>query len=441
MAVLDLIKQNIKDAESVTVIAGYLDRRGWDLLHKEMCAAVSRKCPVRVFSDAHFSNTNYSLLFGLNRKLNKTGRNFYGNVFRASGIKMLHAKMLIFAKPGDKYVVIASSANITGPALRSNLELGIQVEVQRTDKLYEDLSDIVGFLQENAHEPTREEVGKYRRFRERMDALDRKRRQLERHTPLRAKRPEPKRHSAEKFRNELKLRFDEPEFIADMQERSEDPSAKEKDETGRAVRRFTKLVLSHRRIFSKQNNFKLLLRIYANILHYTHNKPKLEELLEDLESIIPENNLADQFYDDSIPGRYAGLTRNVSVKSPISRPHIAATLVLLGKFYDDNDNDYETLCEAFETFCKKTGKMKPRPIAFVTGILEALQPDLFVVCNARTRFMGEQLVQKQYRRILRSNSLENYLEFNEIFRHIAERSGITGMRKIDLIANSWWELR
>ena len=64
---------------------------------------------IRLFSDARQINTDYSLLSKLNKELNKNEKNFYGMVFNKTDIKMLHAKVLVFDKPGGKSVVVVSS--------------------------------------------------------------------------------------------------------------------------------------------------------------------------------------------------------------------------------------------------------------------------------------------------------------------------------------------
>lgn len=113
VTILDSIKQNIKDAKSLTIVTGYITEAGWKLLNPAITAALKRKCLVRLFSDSSLINTDYSLLFKLNKVLNKKSKNFYGMVFDGPNIKMLHAKFLIFDKPRNKSVIIVGSANIT----------------------------------------------------------------------------------------------------------------------------------------------------------------------------------------------------------------------------------------------------------------------------------------------------------------------------------------
>lgn len=430
--ILDSIRQNAKNAKSITVIAGYFNQNGWDLLYEHMSAALGRKCPVRVFADSNFLNTDYSLLFDLNESMNKEGKSFSARVFNTAEIRMLHAKVLIFDKPKNKSVVIASSANITGSALCSNLELGIEIETRRTSGFYKNLSGIVEFLQDKSDEPTAEDVNRYKKFLPRANALKRARRQLEMSLQT---------GTGYGFGNEIRRELVlDPELIGKIREYSKDPDVSESiksDDTGKAVREFTKLVIAHREVFSRLENFRLLLRIYSNMLNLDDEEQGLDELLTKAQSLIKAGIPIKRICGYS-PGRYHSWHRGADYDNlRASRSHIKATMDLIELFH--RGNEYETLLRAFKTFVDKTDGMKPNGIGHITGILEALHPD-FIVCNEQTRNMAEELGQERYRKILRSRSLKRYPEFNEIFRYMSELAGID-MRTMDRVVNEFYRGR
>lgn len=436
VTILDSIKQNIKDAKSLTIVTGYITEAGWKLLNPAITAALKRKCLVRLFSDSSLINTDYSLLFKLNKVLNKKSKNFYGMVFDGPNIKMLHAKFLIFDKPRNKSVIIVGSANITYPALSSNLELGIQLETQTNSDFYKKISPVLETLEKYSHEPTEEENNYYLKNKQQIE----EKRSLQTRFPgLRRQKKDKKIFDVKEFRNNIKQDFNDPQLINDIQRLSKQKVGSEQDNTGKAITNFTKLVLENKEKFSQIDNFKLMLRIYANILDYSSKKPSLENLLtEDLQSRIKvKENAVNQISSDSIPGRYLGLTRGVREPYKIKPTHIEAILDLINKFYDGTD--YEMLLNTFITFDKKTKKMKPRGIGLVTGVLAALKPNLFVVCNRRTRTLRKISKQAKYKGIFSSKSFENYPKFNEIFRYLSERAGISDLRKLDLISSEIYE--
>ena len=341
-------------------------------------------------------------------------------VFDGAGVKMLHAKVLVFDKSGGKSVVVVSSANITESALCSNLELGIQLETQKGSDFYNDVSRVIKALKECSHEPTEKEVDDYERNRPQIKKWWR---ESER-KPTDKTREEIRKII--KFRSEIKQNLD-PKKLSIIQNY---PKRESKPGENNAVNHFTKLVLQNKREFSQVDNFKLMLRVYANILNYGSKKPSLREQLTDLQQRIGiKNSIINQIYDDSVPGKYLGLPRSVRGPFSITPVHVEATLDLIDRFY--RGTDYEQLLYAFITFSSETGKMTPRGIGLVTGILASLKSDLFVVCNRRTRALWEEFEKPQYQRIINSNLFDKYPYFNEIFRYISEKTG-RKLRELDL---------
>ena len=375
---------------------------------------------IRLFSDARQINTDYSLLSKLNKELNKNEKNFYGMVFNKTDIKMLHAKVLVFDKPGGKSVVVVSSTNITESALCSNLELGIQLETQRSSDFYNDISRVIKALKECSHEPTEKEVRDYEENRP----------QIKRWWKESERKPTDKTgdeiRKIRKFRSEIKQNFD-PRQLNIIQNH---PKRESKSGENDAVNHFTELILQYRREFSQVDNFKLMLRIYANILNHGSKKPSLREQLTDLQQRIGiKNSTINQIYGDSVPGKYLALPRSVREPFRIRPVHVEATLDLIDRFY--HGTDYEQLLYTFITFSSKTREMAPRGIGLVTGILASLQPTLFVVCNRRTRALWEEFEKPKYQRIINSSLFYKYPYFNEIFRYISEKTG-RELRELDL---------
>lgn len=430
--ILDAIKQNAKDAESITMVTGYLTTAGWKLIKKEIEHAIKRKCLVRLFSDSSFLNTDYSLIYNLNKKLNIRYKNFYGMVFNANNIPMLHAKMLIFDKINKKSVVIIGSSNITNPALFSNLEAGITFDIKNTTPFYRNISAIVEALEENSHEPSKDELANYIKNKK---IIEMKRKVEQNRIIVRNKYKIPNTlFSIKKFRSQIKQEFNDKNLLNNVQMALRPKDTSDYNDTNKAVQKFTEIVLKNRIKFSEPHLFKSMLRIYANILDHRSRKHVLEELLKDLRSSMNiRNETIRQIMIYSVPGLYRTITRGLGSKFRITQSHILETLNLIQNFY--TNKNYEALLVTFLNFDKKTKNMKPRGIGLITGILSSLRPSDFIVWNRRTRSLRKISKQEKYKKILSSKSFNNYPFFNEIFRYISQRLGINDLRKLDAMSS------
>lgn len=436
-SVLDSVRQNIKDSKSLIIVTGFLTRGGWNLIRKEVLAAAKRKCLIRVFSDFRELNTDYSLLFRLNRELNKEGRNFYGMVFEDEEITMLHAKLFIFEKEEKKSVVIIGSSNLTYPALLSNLEACTVLTVSNDSEFYKSVARIIETLESGSHEPTKQEYLEYVRNRTEIEAArsallaESKKQALVRKTGREII------SEIKKFRSRIKHDFNDTQLLEAVRRALEKGKGRLPDRCGISISLFTKLVLANRNIFSNPDSFKLMLQIYGNILTYADTKRNLEKLLRDnLESYLHvEKSVVRKILLDSIPGRYDGLIRGVSEPFKIRQSHIKETVDLLHAFL--NTDSYDDLLDRFIRFHRRTRCLQPRGIGLLTGIMSALRPNLFIVCNKRTRTLSR--ISKQYEKVLKNDSFENYPKFNEIFRYLGERTGLANLRELDLAASDIYE--
>lgn len=434
---MDVVKQNIKDSKSITIVTGYLTTAGWNLIDRDISAAIKRNCQVRIFSDSRELNTDYSLLYRLNKRFNKRNKNFYGMVFDDSNISMLHAKFFVFDKNENYSVIIVGSSNLTYPALMSNLEAGVMLALNARGKFYRNISAVIDSIESSSYEPSEED---YRSYMRKKGEIERARAHLLR--KARAQRLVLRTNrdiisDIKKFGSMIKRDFNDPNLLNAIRHSLKKVGSTEPDKCRDAVLAFTKLVLQKRKVFSGTDAFKLMLQIYANILHYSHHKPRLERLLRhDLKSYVKVQDIwIEKVLSDSIPGKYDGVVRGVRKPFRFKQVHINETLNLLDSFY--RHKDYDVLLDSFITFYRRTSRMQPRGAGLITAITSTLQTRLFIVCNRRTRRLRR--ISKQYSRVLGSKSLANYPKFNEVFRYLGQRTGTDNLRKLDLAASNIYE--
>ena len=397
--ILNLIEQNIKDAELITIITDYINEDGWNLLDPLLTNAFKRKCPIWLFSNAGYDNTDYSLL----DKLNKDRENFYGMIFHNERIKMSHAKIWVFDKPKES-VIIVGSANITKSALCENLELGVELKTQKNTSLYKAVSWIIKIWKDHSHKPNKDEIEKYEVC---------KHKKLVNTSEI---------SKIKDFRCEMSFDTSNLDLIKEYPSNGNNDNGKKKskNKTNDALTEFTGYVLQHKNEFSQHDNFKLLLRIYANMLDYREkqNKPTLKDLLSNLpQSIKIDKNILNKIYENSKEGKYLSMSRSIRAPFNITNANIEATLELFDGIC--KTTEHEKLLDAFITFYKNTKEMKPSGLGVITGILSCLKPNDFVACTSRTRKLANDF-EPEYRKYIRCSSFDCYPYLNEIFRYISE---------------------
>ena len=212
-----------------------------------------------------------------------------------------------------------------------------------------------------------------------------------------------------------------------------------------SVRAFTEAVLESRGGRALRGRFVDVLRVYANILSRQRmpegaadrrdepeNKPTLRRLLESMRGEVGglDGKTAGRIYRDARPGRYVCLARSVQTDSDIPQGH--ADLVL-----DAIDGAYRGEYERVTRSCAGIHSARgggPEWVAVLTGVMEALRPDTFAVCNNRMRELQKWTSARSIRRALRRTYLDGYADFNGTCRKLVRRAGLRDMRELDRIA-------
>ena len=192
-------------------------------------------------------------------------------------------------------------------------------------------------------------------------------------------------------------------------------------DTNKAMQLFSKPIIKNRDKVDKEQFYKIY-RTYLNILDYVEGEKKiLPALLRhfselDCETQKKINNL-------SRCGKYRSMSRTLRYIE--DEVYIEKFLNLLYDFV--TKTDYNILLKNLETFVTQTKHTKHAlgPAA-LTGILSALQPDLFAVYNTPSALPFKDDI--RYSKLYRMDMIQ-YCEFNYIYRRI---SRYTGKRLIEL---------